>query len=827
MKSKTKRSWFAALAFGAGALTCSATTLWAADPQAESRSPREGLTAAEQWGLLDQYCADCHNATDWAGQIAFDAMEREAVHADAETWEKVLRKLRGRMMPPPGEKQPEGEKLDAFVHWLEGRLDGEATTASGVSHVPLHRLNRKEYANAVEDLLGLKVNAAALLPPDDVSGGFDNVANVLQVSPSFIDQYLAAGRTVAVQAIGSPNARPGSQAYFLPGDAEGKQAFHVDGLPLGTRGGMVVDHFFPSDGEYVVNVQNVVTGIYMLGVEFRHTFLVTLDGVKVFETRMGGEEDLKGIDQDQSRTVDAINARVRNIRFRATAGTHKVGVTFLARTFAENDGRLSSLAPGGGQERLPRISGFEISGPFSPSGLAETPSRKHIFTCYPGEETQQEPCANEILTTLARRAFRRPVTDADVAPLLQFYRAGKEEGGFEGGIRAALTKILSSPSFLFRAEPAPEGLAAGNTFPLSDLELASRLSFFLWSRPPDDELLEVATAGKLKDRAVLETQVRRLLADPRSGTLASNFAYQWLSIGKLDEIVPDSATFPFAANHRDVVGIDGDVRDDMKKEINLFVDSIFREDRSVLDLLTADHTYLNERLALHYGIRTVKGDRFRRVQLEDSNRWGLLGKGSVLMITSYPNRTAPVLRGAWILDNLMGTPPSAPPPNVEALQENAAGSKEQHTVRELMAMHSSNPSCNGCHGVMDPLGFALENFDAVGAWREKDRLATTGIDASGVLPDGTPINGPEDLRRALVRRPDQFVQNLTERLMTYALGRTVEYGDMPTVRAIVRRSAAEDFRFSSLVMSIVESPAFQMSRIPDPDAKASLHTALH
>jgi len=797
-------------------------TLRAADPQ-EARSAGKGPTAP-QWGLLEEYCRECHNTIDWAGGIAFDAMDHENVHGDAETWEKVVRKLRGRMMPPPGEKQPPGERIDAFVHALETRLDSAGATHAG--HVPLHRLNRKEYANAIEDLLGLKVNPAALLPPDDVSGGFDNVASVLQVSPSFVDQYLAAARTVAVQAIGNPSARPGSQAYFLPGDAEGKQAFHVDGLPLGTRGGMVVDHFFPADGEYVVNVMNVVTGIYMLGMEFRHTFLVTLDGVPVYQTQMGGEEDLKGIDQNQSPTVDAINARVRNIRFKATAGMHRVGVTFLARTFAESDARLFSLAPGGGQERIPRISGFEISGPFDASGLTETASRRKIFTCRPVAAAEEEPCAREIIGALARRAFRRPVDDADMQPLMHFYRVGAQEGGFEAGIRTALTKILSSPYFLFRAEIAPEGTAPGTAFALNDFELASRLSFFLWSRPPDDELLEVAAAGRLKDRTVLEAQVRRLLADPRSSTLATNFAYQWLGIGKLDEIVPDSATFPYAANHRDVVGVDGDVREDMKKEINLFVESIFREDRSVLDLLSADHTYLNERLALHYGIRDVKGDRFRRVKLADPNRWGLLGKGSILMATSYPNRTAPVLRGAWILDTLMGTPASAPPPNVEALKENAAGAKKQHTVRELMAIHRSNPSCNGCHGVMDPLGFALENFDAVGAWRDKDRFAGTAIDATGELPDGSSINGPVELRRALLRRPDQFVQNLTEKLMTYALGRTIGHEDMPTVRAIVRQSAADNYRFSTLIMQIVESPAFLMNSVPAPAKQpAPLRTA--
>lgn len=805
------RYLFAALASGLAVLACAASSSPPSDPTA----------TAGQWGLLDQYCLDCHNPIDWAGGIAFETMDHGDVHGDAETWEKVLRKLRGRMMPPPGKPQPESPQLDSFVHWLEGKIDTAAAADPNPGHVPLHRMNRREYANAIQDLIALEINPELLLPPDDVSDGFDNVANVLQVSPSFIDQYLAAARLVAVEAIGNPSARPGSQAYYLPGDAEGKQAFHVDGLPLGTRGGMVVDHYFPADGEYVMNVVNVVTGIYMLGVEFRHTFLVTLDGVKVFETNLGGEEDLKGIDQDQSRTVDAINARVRNIRFKAQAGLHKVGVTFLARTFAESDGRLFSLAPGGGQERIPRIGGFEISGPFNPTGVSETASRRRIFSCYPQSEAAQEPCAKEIIATLTRRAFRRPITEADVQEILPYYRAGKDEGGFDVGIRTALTKIISSPYFLFRAEPPPGDAKPGTSYALTDLELASRLSFFLWSRPPDDELLALATAGKLRDRQVLEAQVRRLLADPRSSTLATSFAFQWLGLGKLKEIVPDEAIFPNASNHRDVVGIDGDIREDMTKEVDLFVDSVFREDRSVLDLLTANYSYLNERLALHYGIGSVKGDRFRRVKLEDSHRWGLLGKAAILMTSSYPNRTAPVLRGAWILENLMGTPPSAPPPEVEALKENAAGSKEQHTVRELMAMHSQDPGCHSCHGVLDPLGFALENFDGVGAWRTVDRIAGTPIDPSGELPDGTKVNGPDDLRQALVARAGQFVQTLTEKLMTYALGRNVKYSDMPAVRQIVRASAADGYRFSSIVMNIVENPAFMTNRIPEADPKTS------
>ncbi|HEV7715446.1 MAG TPA: DUF1592 domain-containing protein, partial [Steroidobacteraceae bacterium] len=657
-----------------------------------------------------------------------------------------------------------------------------------------------------QDLLGVKVDVQTLLPEDNVSDGFDNVANVLQVSPSFLDSYVAAARAVAVQAIGDASVKPMGTQYFARNS--GSQFFHVEGLPLGTRGGAVVEHTFPADGEYELNIANMAVALWVYNMEFQHTLIATLDGKKFWETKIGGEEDMKSIDQKQDPAVDAINARLKGIKFKATAGPHKVAVAFVQRTFAESDDKLYQQVPGGGQDRVLRVSSFEVKGPFSVSGISDTPSRKHIFVCHPKAGAEELPCADQIIDTLATRAFRRPVTGAEKATLLKFYTAGREaqDGTFDSGIRRAVTAILASPFFLYRSEPAPQTATAGSTYKINDLEMASRLSFFLWSTVPDDELRKVALAGKLRDPQVLSAQVHRMLQDPRSQTLASSFAFQWLNIGKLAEIDPDANNFPYA----------GDPREDFRTELKLFIDSVFREDRNVTELLSANYTYLNERLALHYGIKNVRGDQWRRVPLEDSKRWGLLGKGGVLMLTSYPNRTAPVLRGAWILERISGTPPHAPPPNVESLKDAKPGEKPR-TLREQMAVHRTKPSCFSCHGVMDPLGFALENFDAVGKWRDKDRLAGVTIDSSGELPDGTHINGPDDLRTALLKNPDQFVQTLTEKLLTYALGRTVEYQDMPTVRAIVRASAQDDYRFSSIVMNIINSEPFEMRKVPKDD----------
>ena len=778
--------------------------------RAADDSQYAALEERGQWQFLEQYCTECHNFEDYSGGLDFTFMSVDEVPQHAETWEKALRKLRARMMPPPGQNKPSESRTDEFVAWLESYLDEAATPEQAIHSKQIHRLNRKEYANAIRDLFGLEIDPAEILPEDSTSDGFDNIAEALQVSPVFIDQYVGAARAIVEQAVGDKSPGLGSTVYRpqeeLPTRAlgGGSQQFHIEGLPLGTRGGMLVEHWFPADGEYAVSVGDFNLSLWMYNIEFENTMIVTVDGEKVYETVLGGDADRKALDLDQAAPMDAINARTKDIRFTTTAGPHKVGVTFVRRSFAESDDRLEHFVPGALQDRILSIPSVEIRGPFDPAGLSQTPTRERIFSCYPASEPEQRACAEEIITDFATRAYRRPVNEQDMAPLYAFYERGETAGGFEEGIRQALTRMLSSPNFLYRAELAPEDVQPGQTYELSSLDLASRLSFFLWSSLPDEELLEVAMAGELKEPEVLERQVRRMLADPKSKALASNFAYQWLHLSKLGEINPDADIFPYASGA-------GDLRPDFVKEIELFVDSVFREDHSILRLLDADWTYLNERLALHYGINDVKGNRYRRVDLADSRRHGLLGKGGVLMTSAYPNRTSPVLRGAYVLEVLMGTPPPVPPPDVEDLPENEAG-KPATTVRERLEQHRQNPACNSCHAVLDPLGFALDNFDATGKWRERDRFTGTVVDASGILPSGEPVKGPADLRQALLSRPDMFAQSLSEKLLTYALGRPVEAVDMPLVRSIVDEAAKDDYRFSSIVMAIVESPAFRMKK---------------
>jgi hypothetical protein len=571
----------------------------------------------------------------------------------------------------------------------------------------------------------------------------------------------------------------------------------------------------PAGGEYRINIADMATHIWGNGMEYENPLVVTLDNKIVYQTIIGGEEDMKLYDQVQSGALDRVNARLKNIKFQATAGPHKIGVTFRRQSFAQSDDELQMFAAGGGQDRSYRVSSFQLLGPFDVTGLGTTPSRNRIFTCNPEKDKTKTPdaCAKEIFSTLAKRAYRRPVTNEDLNELMQYYASGAKEGGqdggFESGIRSGITGMLASPFFLYRGERVPSGLKPGEKYPITDLELASKLSFFLWNSIPDDELLDVASRNKLSDPVMLDRQVRRMLADPRSKTLASNFVFQWLEMKRLDEIVPDSNVFPYASGRLDP-------REDFRTELMLFADSILRADDSIVDLLRARHTYLNERLALQYGIKDVKGDEFRRVELKDSVRWGLLGKGAILMAAAYPNRTSPVLRGKFILTYLQGVPPANPPPNVPTLNDKDIGTTKALTVRELMAKHRASPTCSSCHSVMDPLGFALENFDATGMWRDKDRYAGTAIDSAGTLPDGTAINGPDDLRNALLRRPEQFVQTFVEALLTYAMGRTREYYDMPTVRKIVRDTAASDYRFSAIVLEIVKSDQFRMRRVPQP-----------
>lgn len=773
------------------------------------------------WKVLEQYCFDCHNTTEWSGGLALDLLQPEGIAEEAEVWEQVLRKLRGGLMPPPGNPRPAGQEEAALVGALEARLDQAAAEAGPrPGYVGLHRLNRTEYANAVRDLLGVEVDTEALLPRDNSRDGFDNVASVLTVSPTFLEQYVAAARSVALQAVGNADASSGGNTYVNPN--EGSYKRHIAGLPLGTRGGMAATHHFPADGEYLLNIEDMASALWVFDMEFANHLLVTLDGREIYRTTIGGGEDLKAIDQQGVAAADRINQRLKNIRFQAAAGPHQVAVTFLQRSLAESDDRMRLMVPGGGQDRILQVGSFEIQGPFNPEGVSQTPSRRLIFSCHPGQGEAATDCARRILGNLARRAYRRPLRDDDLDVLMDFFREGQAAGDFDSGIRKALTAILASPDFLYR-HTSPADATPGEVHELTDLQLASRLSFFLWSSIPDEPLLALAEAGRLSEPRILREQVARMLADERAGVLVEDFAFQWLDVAALEEVEPDSNIFPHAANTGSSTRAEnGDPRAAYRRELALFLESILLADQPVTGLITARHTYLNEQVALLYGIRDIRGDQFRRVELEDPNRFGLLGKGAVLMATSYPNRTAPVLRGQFILDKLMGAPPAPPPAGVDTdLSESGAG-QQPRTIRERLAEHRENPSCNACHGVMDPPGLALENFNAIGEWRERDRFADRPIDASGELPGGERLTGPADLRRALASAPERFARTLTEELMVYALGRSLSPHDMPVVRAIVDRAAEQDYRFSALVTGIVESTPFRMQQVPDEDESMAL-----
>jgi cytochrome c551/c552 len=749
--------------------------------------------------LLDKYCVTCHNEKLKTGGLALEKIDVGRVGDGAEVWEKVVRKIHSGTMPPLGMPRPDAATLDGFAASLEKELDSAARPDPG--RASLHRLNRAEYANAIRDLLALKVDVTSLLPADDESNGFDNIADVLKVSPSLLEQYLGASRTVAGIAIGDRGLGPVSQVYQLPPTLS--QVQHIEGLPLGTRGGILIHQDFPLDGEYEFStflLRNIVG--YMPGLEYGHQFEITVDGVRIFLVQVGGEEDNKMMDTNLGLAGNTIDARLR-VRVPVKAGPHDVAVTFIEKNHSESVEPLQPFTRNldlQDMNGVPIINRVQITGPFAATGSGDTPSRRRIFVCQPKTASEELPCAKTIISTLARRAYRRPVNDADLELLLSFYQKGRNKGSFDAGIETALRLILTDPKFLYRAEPDPASVKPDSIYRISDLELASRLSFFLWSSGPDDELLNVAAQGKLKDPAVLQQQVKRMMADPKAEALVTNFASEWLFLRNLQSVNPASDDFP---------NFDDNLRNAFLKETQLFVGSVMREDRNVLDLLNGNYTFVNERLAKHYGIPDIYGSQFRRVTLTDEARRGLLGQGSILTVTSYPTRTSPVLRGKWILENIMGTPPPAPPPNVPALKENDEGGKVT-TVRERLEEHRRNPACATCHRVMDPLGFSLDNFDAIGQWRTKE--AGLPIDASGQLADGTKINGIADLRAALLKRPERFVGTMTEKLMTYALGRGLEYYDMPVVRGIARDAGQNDYRFSSIVMGIVKSTEFQMKR---------------
>jgi hypothetical protein len=761
--------------------------------------------AADPRALLDQYCVTCHNQRAKTAGLMLDQADVSNLPSSPETWEKVIKKLRAGAMPPPGNKRPDPSEYDRLIKALEEPLDRAAAAKPNPGRFILHRLNRTEYANSIRDLLSLDVDVSSLLPPDDESYGFDNIADVLGVSPALLEQYVNASQKISRLAVGDMTIGPVAQTYRTRPDLSQDQ--QVEGLPLGTRGGLVVRHNFPLDGDYnikVVLARNTVDVIR--GLEEPHQIEILVDGERVFRATIGGKEDTDAITKNPTEGRTMIEARLQ-IRTPVNAGPHSVGVTFVKKDDAEFDYILqpflrTTLDPVN-EAGLPHVENLIVAGPYNSTGPGDTPSRRRIFVCKPANTADELPCAARILSTLARRAYRRPVTDADLTPILAFYQEGRKNDGrgsaFDSGIERALRLILSNPQFLFRFEHEPANLAAGSVYRVSDVELASRLSFFLWSGIPDDELLTAAIAGKLKDSAELDRQVKRMLADPRSESLVTDFSAQWLFLRNLRAVTPDPQSFP---------DFDDNLRQSMRRETELFVDSIVREDRSILDFLNADYTFVDERLARHYGIPNVYGSRFRRVKIEDDSRRGLLGQGSILAVTSYTTRTSPVQRGKWILTNILGTPPPPPPPNVPALKENSEGGKPM-SVRERLEAHRASPACSSCHAIMDPLGFALENFDAVGKWRAKGEDSAR-IDASGALLDGTKIDGPSSLRDALLSRSDQFASTLAEKLLTYALGRGLDYNDAPAVRKIAAQAGSNNYKFSSLVLGIVQSTPFQM-----------------
>ncbi len=759
--------WVAAVAFAPGA----AQAPQAASPEARpgAVTPQQVRTAAAAPGgdaaLLKQYCMTCHNDRVKSGAFSLEGLDVAQAGAHGETWEKVVRKVRTGMMPPSGVPRPPREALDAFAASLESRLDAAADPAASLATPALHRLNRSEYGNAIRDLLALDVNIAPLLPADASSEGFDNVAEALGNSPSLIQGYVSAAMKLSRLAVGDRTMAPAVVTYAAPPGLVHDR--HVDGLPLGTRGGMLITHTFPLDAEY--------------------------------EFTFGGGRGA-GPGGNVSFTIDGtrIEQNTRPLRIKVTAGPHTIGLAAIDRqrgagvddAYSDFRAADNGFTVGGG------VGNLAIMGPLNPTGAGDTPSRRRIFVCTPSAAAEEESCAKTILASLARRAYRGPVSDAEIATLMTFYKEGRAHGDFETGVQTALARILVAPRFVFRIEQEPAGAAAGSVYRISDVELASRLSFFLWSSIPDDELLETALKGRLHEPETLRRQVQRMLADKKADALIENFAGQWLYLRELATLQTEAPAF------------NENLRQAFRRETELLFSTIVREDRSIVELIDADYTFVNDRLAEHYGIANVRGSHFRKVMLPPASpRRGLLGQGSMLTVTSVATRTSPVMRGKWILENLLGAPPPEPPPGVETNLGEGEPVEKTTTLRQRLEMHRANQVCASCHRIMDPVGFALENFDLIGAWREKDGPAP--VDSRGQRADGTAVSGPADLRDALLSRSEMVVTTAAEKMLIYALGRPVHYYDMPAVRAIVRRAAREDYRFSALVMGIVESDALQ------------------
>ncbi len=757
--------------------------------------------SAPQKAVLDKYCVSCHSDKLHTGGLSLQNLDIDKVPQNAETWEKVIRKLRVGSMPPQGLPRPAKPQADGLASYLETSLDKSYAAAPNPGRAVMHRLNRAEYANAIRDLLALDVDPAAILPADDESSGFDNIADVLRVSPSLMERYLSASWNISRQAVGDKRITPTTVTYRVRPDLSQDQ--HIEGLPLGTRGGIWVKHTFPLDGDYIIKVRlwrN--TFDLMRGVEDPHMVELNLDGQQIASTTLGGREDFVKMAENPGSYGADIDKRLSR-RMHVAAGPHTLTSDAILRSHAYKDDVtkpfLRTTVDGLDISGDPSIDRLTIEGPFNATGASDTPSRKKIFTCHPEKASDEVGCARKILSSLAHTAYRRPVNDVDLETLLSFYqRKRNDNGDFEAGIESALQFILSSPEFLFRFEPDPANVAVGAAFKVNDLELASRLSFFLWSSIPDEQLLTLASQKKLHDPVVLQQQVNRMLKDPKSDALVQNFAEQWLFLRNLKTVAPDLDTFP---------DFDDNLRQAMKTETETFFSSIMRDDRSAMDLVNADYTFVNERLARHYGIPGIYGSQFRRVHIDDENRRGLLGQASILTVTSYAARTSPVQRGKWVLTNILGVPPTPPPPGVPELKTNSAETKPT-SVRERMEQHRSDAVCAGCHKVMDPFGFALENFDGTGRWRAKEDGVT--IDTAGTLFEGSKIDGPAGLRKMLASKPEIFVGVMTEKLLTYALGRGVEYGDMPAVRKIVHDASAQGFKFSALINGVVNSPPFQL-----------------
>ena len=793
------------LALAAGAVHAQdATQAPAAPPAAKAPAADKPLEK-----LVDDYCSNCHNTTDWAGNVAMDSMDLAHPGGDAEIWEKAIAKLTGRLMPPAGQKQPAQADVDATLKYLKTSLDASAQDR-GVGHVPLQRLSRTEFAASVKGLLGVDVDPKQILPTEIEVDGFSNVAGALNVSPTFMEQYLSAARHVAQLAVGQPVPKMESVFYGGGGGGGGQagpgsptQRVHRDGFPLGTRGGVTFTHVFPADGEYHFNFidgDSIDAGLYPNGMETEATVIYLVDDKEVARRHVGGPEDLAAADRDGPKGRTALIARLSNIPVQVTAGEHRVTVTFIDRSWAESNDLTGSAKLFG----MPIIrDGIQVVGPYQPRGLSLSNSRAKIFICEPQQASEELPCAQKIARHLATQAFRRPVTDSDVKWLMKFYEAGRTQpGGFDTGVTELITAILSSPDFLYRAISTPT--EAGESRPLDDLELASRLSFFLWNQGPDAELLQLANRKQLTQPGVLDAQVARMLKDPRAQSLVTDFAFSWLNFGTLNQIEPLDKAFT------------AEMRTNFETEARLFLTSVLLGNRNVNELLTANYTFVNDSLARQYGIPGVLGPQFRKVTLKNENRFGILGKGAFQLRTSYSDRTSPVLRGEYVLDRLEGTPPTPPPPNVVTDLSFHEG-QPPTTVRQRLEAHRANPKCSSCHGLIDPLGLALENFDLTGRWRTVDPVTKVPIDATAQLSSGLVLNNPSDLRHYLTRSPDLFPTTVTKRLMMYALNRELEYYDMPQVRKIVRDAAASNYTAAALITGIVNSDAF---RRQGPDEKS-------